>query len=168
MKTQQKGFTLIELIIVIVVLGILAVTAAPQFLNFSGDARKATVEGMQGAVKAAADIVYGKSLIAGVEKNATAEVDGIDVEYGYPAAVPAADGILKALKIDSTEWSSVVAAAGWTGVGSTDVTAGDVLIFPADRPTAASGATDGECYVTYTKAADAVTPAVIGLVTSGC
>ena len=36
---NQKGFTLIELIIVIVVLGILAVTAAPQFFNFSGDAR---------------------------------------------------------------------------------------------------------------------------------
>jgi len=166
MKTQQKGFTLIELIIVIVVLGILAVTAAPQFLNFSGDARRATVEGMQGAVKAATDIVYGKSLIAGVEKDATAVVDTINVEYGYPAAVPAADGILKALKIDSTEWSSVVAAAAWSG--STDVTAGDVLIFPADRLTTASGVTDGECYVTYTKAADAVTPAVIGLVTTGC
>jgi len=47
---NQKGFTLIELIIVIVVLGILAVTAAPQFINFSSDARTSTVKGLKGAM----------------------------------------------------------------------------------------------------------------------
>src|SRR5690554_1859819 len=63
MKTQQKGFTLIELIIVIVVLGILAVTAAPQFFNFSSDARASTVKGMEGSVKAASALVYAKALL---------------------------------------------------------------------------------------------------------
>lgn len=48
---RQQGFTLIELIIVIVVLGILAVTAAPQFINFSSDARESTVKGAQASIR---------------------------------------------------------------------------------------------------------------------
>ena len=54
---QQKGFTLIELIIVIIILGILAVTAAPRFFNFASDARASTVQGMEGSVKAASALV---------------------------------------------------------------------------------------------------------------
>ena len=45
---QQRGFTLIELVIVIVILGILAVTAAPRFVDFQTDARIATLEGVEG------------------------------------------------------------------------------------------------------------------------
>ena len=36
---RQQGFTLIELVVVIIILGILAVTAAPKFINLQGDAR---------------------------------------------------------------------------------------------------------------------------------
>ena len=49
---RSAGFTLIELIIVIVILGILAVTAAPKFINLQGDARTSTVNGLKGAVQA--------------------------------------------------------------------------------------------------------------------
>ncbi len=87
---RQGGFTLIELVVVIVILGILAVTAAPRFLNLQDDARNATLEGLAGAINGAAGIVYGKSAIAGIE---TAELDGISAGgntiqtvYGYPAA----------------------------------------------------------------------------------
>lgn len=45
---QPQGFTLIELVVVIVILGILAVTAAPQFLNLQGDARRASLQGLKG------------------------------------------------------------------------------------------------------------------------
>ena len=48
---NQKGFTLIELIIVIVVLGILAVTAAPQFVDFSTDAKSSAVKGLKGSLQ---------------------------------------------------------------------------------------------------------------------
>lgn len=64
---KSKGFTLIELVVVIIILGILAVTAAPKFLNINRDARIASLEGFVGAVKAANSIVVSKATIAGVE-----------------------------------------------------------------------------------------------------
>ena len=64
---KQTGFTLIELVVVIVVLGILAVTAAPRFLNIQDDAREARLEGMKGAIASGLGIGYGKMATAGLE-----------------------------------------------------------------------------------------------------
>jgi MSHA pilin protein MshA len=54
---RQGGFTLIELVVVIVILGILAVTAAPRFLNLQNDAREAAIQGLKGAMDGGAAIV---------------------------------------------------------------------------------------------------------------
>ena len=62
---NSKGFTLIEPIIVIVVLGILAVTAAPQFIDFSSDARTSAVKGLKGALQGASQTVYARASIDG-------------------------------------------------------------------------------------------------------
>ncbi len=53
---RQGGFTLIELVVVIVILGILAVTAAPRFLNLQDDAREASLQGLKGAIDGAAGL----------------------------------------------------------------------------------------------------------------
>lgn len=104
---KQAGFTLIELVIVIIILGILAVTAAPKFLNLQDDAKEAAAQGVQAAVSSSAQLVYSKSALEGIERKPSGAVsssDGtnIDVVYGYPAATDA--GIKNAVTIDGS-WS---------------------------------------------------------------
>ncbi len=58
MKNRQTGFTLIELIMVIVILGVLAAVAIPKFTNLSADANAAAVQSVAGALGAAAATNY--------------------------------------------------------------------------------------------------------------
>lgn len=64
MKTKQQGFTLIELVMVIVILGILAVVAIPRFIDLRAEARQGATEGVAGALGSAAAINYATCQIA--------------------------------------------------------------------------------------------------------
>ncbi|WP_132744052.1 type II secretion system protein [Vibrio crassostreae] len=68
---KKNGFTLMELIIVIVILGVLAVTAAPRFLNIQESAREAVLEGVAGAMEGVITQVTSKAIIAGLDPDAT-------------------------------------------------------------------------------------------------
>jgi len=68
MNTKQRGFTLIELIIVIVILGILAVTAAPKFLDISRDAKIASLNAIAGSMKSTINLVEMKARVTGLRK----------------------------------------------------------------------------------------------------
>lgn len=84
---QSKGFTLMEMLVVIVILGILSVTAAPKFLNLQRDARIGTLEGAEGAIRGADRIVYGKAAGKGVEKRSLSTIsngkESIYTAYGH-------------------------------------------------------------------------------------
>lgn len=60
MKTMQKGFTLVELVVVIVILGILAATAVPKFVDLSSEAEQAAVDGVAGALSSGGVLNYSK------------------------------------------------------------------------------------------------------------
>lgn len=65
MKRNQQGFTLIELVMVIVILGILAAVAIPKFVDLSGDARTAATQGVAGSLASASAINYSADIARG-------------------------------------------------------------------------------------------------------
>ena len=105
---KQQGFTLIELVVVIIILGILAVTAAPKFINLQGDARVSALAGMQAALKSANSLVYAKAAIEGKEKLDFTDltIDGgiVKTEFGYLSAD--AQSLAIALDIEFDDLSS--------------------------------------------------------------
>lgn len=123
---KQAGFTLIELVIVIIILGILAVTAAPKFLNLQDDAKKAAADGVFSGVSSAMQLVYSKSAIEGEEKAGKTNTPAPSVEsaggvvathYGYPAAASA--GIEKAISLDG-DWKGAALSGNTYQFYSTD------------------------------------------------
>lgn len=87
--SKTKGFTLIELVVVIVILGILAATAAPKFIDLTGDAKESVIEGVRGSINSAADMAHAKALVsgnAGSSGSVTAAGITFDVTWGWPDA----------------------------------------------------------------------------------
>jgi MSHA pilin protein MshA len=170
LNTNNKGFTLIELIIVIVVIGILAVTAAPKFINLSKDAHIATLNGLSAQVHSAAQLIFAKSAIKGTTKQATGgiDIDGdnsndINTVYGYPSS-ERIGGLAGALELNN-QW----------GFAGADNASGVFLYISPTNVIGLSGSLattstilTANCYLTYQAPTTINGSYNITLTTSGC
>lgn len=150
---RQAGFTLIELVMVIVILGILSAFALPRFADLGSEARTATVQAALGAVKAASAIAHADALVSN-QNTATGLVtlDGatINLVNGYPAVDNTTAGtndILTAAQISSDDFTITATTTAVT--------------------VAAAGGT-GTCQLVYTESTAVGTAPVITADTSGC
>jgi MSHA pilin protein MshA len=139
MTQKQRGFTLIELVVVIVILGILAAVALPRFVNLQSDAKASSMKGLAGGLRASMELIRARWLVTGSTGAATVTTaDGTSVAVGTgsgsSAGVPTVAGILNA--VGSTS-------------GFSNSTAGNVVTFtPSGGPVG--------CTVTYTDTTGAV------------
>jgi len=157
----DHGFTLIELIMVIVILGILAATVAPKFVNLSSDANLATLKGLRASLLSSSKMYHSKAVINNIGLNekyniSGAEIDGTAITYGYPELsyiIGNTQDLTAMVDVNADEWF----AMGDFSNKSYHVTLNSLAKLraapnddPSDRRVV--DITDSDCYVTYVNA----------------
>jgi len=170
-QAQNSGFTLIELVVVIVILGILGAVAVPRFVDLSTEANISALQGLEGAMQSAGVIVFAKAATQGQQDVASGSVDtdgdgvgDIETEFGYPSD-SRTEGMTLALGPGfATSWA-------W----STRLGPQRIVVASAGKSTSGPGQkvnnvpiTTNNCYLTYIAPTEVGGAPSISLTTTGC
>lgn len=150
-SAAQGGFTLIELIVVIVILGILAATALPKFASLGGDARFASLSAAKGALSSTSAMAHGKYLVNTGAPLTTLNVEGATLSFATTTVTgyPKADAGLVAAAGLSDEYKVYVGTTANTA-NNVSVAADEVMLVPSSIASTASAL---KCYVKFKEAA---------------
>lgn len=156
LSETQSGFTLVELITVIVVLGILAAAVLPRFINIRSEAIIASMQRLDAAIETATTLTYAKAVASGLDQQPSASItldgESVDLIYGFPAGT--ANGIAKLVDAPSEDWkqrASTISGAWvyWHGVINED-------------------AGSAGCYIRYRQSTNIGRRPVVDFVSGGC
>jgi MSHA pilin protein MshA len=147
-RNSHQGFTLIELVVVITILGILAAFAVPRFASLEGQARLAATQALAGSVRSGASLAHALWLAQGDPASVLVVMEGqnITIANGYPDAATIDDTLVE-----------------YTGFLLT--TPGGTAVFTKATP---SNTPIANCLVTYTPPAAANQAPTVTTTTGGC
>lgn len=168
--STQLGFTIVELIAIVIILGVLSATAVPKFINLRSEANIAALQSMGSAILSSANVVNAKSFIKGIQNQAKTDIDldedgvnDVEVVYGYPSG-HRSNGIPKIMGGEfSREWTWSANASNtifWLTTAALGKRSG---LYVNNTAVQASN-----CYILYNQATSISVKPKVSFVTTGC